>query len=210
MGTYEPFENDPEKRVNFFLEEYESRNPISRLLFDNLFRTISKIKPYLKPGSKLLEVGCGMGISSLTLNDMLPGHNFEASEVDDIFVQKMLSSNFPLKVTHESVLDLQRENHSFDCIFCLEVLEHIEQYEKALSELFRVARGYVVISVPNEPLWRILNMLRGKYIPSYGNTPGHINHWSSKTLKDLISKYGVVQRIFLPIPWIVVLAKTRN
>jgi ubiquinone/menaquinone biosynthesis C-methylase UbiE len=210
MGTNEIFENDPEKRVSFFLEEYESQNPISRFLLDNLFKNISRIKPYLKPGSKLLEVGCGMGISSLTLNEMLPGHDFEASEVDEAFVQKMLESNFPLKVTQESVFDLIRKDKSVDCIFFLEVMEHIDHYEKALSELFRVSSGFVVISVPNEPLWRILNMMRGKYISSLGNTPGHINHWSPRTMTNLISQYGDVFGVYLPIPWIVIFANLRQ
>jgi hypothetical protein len=30
--------------------------------------------------------------------------------------------------------------------------------------------------VPREPIWRIGNMARGRYLGDLGNTPGHIQH----------------------------------
>jgi hypothetical protein len=89
------------------------------------------------------------------------------------------------------------------------VLEHLENYEMALQELFRVSRNYVIIAVPNEPLWRFLNLARLKYLKDWGNTPGHINHWSAASLAGLISKYGQVIKIYRPMPWIILLAKKK-
>ncbi|MHC1783427.1 MAG: class I SAM-dependent methyltransferase [Anaerolineaceae bacterium] len=202
-------ETPSDKHLEWFLKEYESENVLSRFLLNNLFENIGKIKPFLPPSARLLEVGCGLGVSSLRIHSMLPDFEMEVSEFDEIYVQKMLASNFPLKVNLESVLDLKRENGSFDCVFFLEVLEHIEDYEKALSELFRISSRYVVISVPNEPLWRILNMARGKYLRNFGNTPGHINHWSSPAFLKLISKFGAIRQIQYPLPWLVVIAEVR-
>ena len=45
----------------------------------------------------------------------------------------------------------------------------------------RAARArHLLVSVPREPLWRALNMLRGAYWRALGNTPGHLNHWSKR------------------------------
>jgi 2-polyprenyl-3-methyl-5-hydroxy-6-metoxy-1,4-benzoquinol methylase len=125
------------------------------------------------------------------------------SEYDKRYVQKMKETNFSIPFIQESVYSLKRDDKSFDSIVMLEVLEHLENVELALRELTRVSRKYVVISVPHEPVWRILNLIRGKYVKYLGNTPGHINHWNPMTLKSLLSKYGKVKNIYLPLPWII-------
>ena len=32
--------------------------------------------------------------------------------------------------------------------------------------------------VPREPVWRVLNVARGRYVRWLGNPPGHIQHFS--------------------------------
>ena len=192
---------------DWYLIEYQNQNPIVQYLLNNFFTKIGDIVSLLNKNDRLLEIGCGAGISSRRILEMLSGQEFEVSDVDERLVKKLKETDFPLPVQQESVLNLNREDRTYDCVFLLEVLEHIEPYEQALTELFRVSRKYVVISVPNEPLWRILNMARGKYLKQWGNTPGHINHWSPTRLKKLISKYGTVLRVYTPLPWIIVLAQ---
>jgi 2-polyprenyl-3-methyl-5-hydroxy-6-metoxy-1,4-benzoquinol methylase len=194
----------------YCLREYESANPITQYLFNRFFACIQKITTRFEPIDRILEVGCGAGISSLRILEMLAGQEFEVSDIDGRYIQKLKETDFPLKVSQESVLDLQRQDNSFDCILLLEVLEHISDYERALSELFRVSRKYVVISVPNEPLWRILNLARGQYIIDWGNTPGHLNHWSSRSLHKLVSRFGQVVELHTPVPWIVVLVEKKR
>jgi len=154
-----------------------------------------------------LEVGCGAGISSLRINRMLLGRRFEVSDVDDRAIQQFEKIKFPIPFRQESVLNLQRKNGEFDCVFLLEVLEHVPDYKKALSELFRVSKKYVVVSTPNEPIWRILNMVRGKYLNALGNTPDHVNHWSTLALVKLLGEYGDVIKIYMPLPWTILVVK---
>ncbi len=71
-----------------------------------------------------------------------------------------------------------------------EVLEHMEDPERALGQLLGVCGGYLLVTVPNEPIWRILNMARGKYWRRLGNTPGHVQHWNKRTLRKLILEKG--------------------
>lgn len=193
-----------------YMVKYTSKNPIARMMLDNYFAKLKLIVDKLDKGDRLLEVGCGPGESSRRILDMLRGQEFEVSDVDERFVAKMKAINLPVPVRQESVLDLQRRDKEYDCVFLLEVLEHIPEYEKALSEVFRVSRKYVVISVPNEPLWRILNMARGHYLAQWGNTPTHVNHWSPKRIRRLISQYGAVLEIYRPIPWTIILARIKS
>jgi len=45
-------------------------------------------------------------------------------------------------------------------------------------------------------------MARGKYLSDFGNTPGHINHWSISAFKKLIksSDFIILDKKY-PFPW---------
>ena len=52
------------------------------------------------------------------------------------------------------VFDLEQgklpfRDNSFDCVVCTDVLEHLEEIHSMFSELARVTRKYVIISLPN-------------------------------------------------------------
>lgn len=51
-------------------------------------------------------------------------------------------------------VDLEKEripypDNSFDCVLCLDVLEHIENIHEVFDELCRVSKKWVIISLPN-------------------------------------------------------------
>jgi ubiquinone/menaquinone biosynthesis C-methylase UbiE len=188
--------------------EYGSSNALVKMMIENYYEKIKDIiKVYFRENMTVLEVGCGAAESSDKIFKMLNGQQFVISDYDIRYVNKIREHKPYLKVSQESVYELKRAENSFDAVFFLEVLEHLENYELALSELFRVSKEYVIIAVPNEPLWRLLNLARLKYIKDGGNTPGHINHWSLFSLTKLISKYGKIIRYYQPLPWIILLVK---
>ena len=85
---------------------------------------------------------------------------------------------------------------------CCEVLEHLKNPNKGLSEIKRISKKDVIVSVPIEPVWRVLNILRGKYLKSFGNTPGHLNHWSVFSFQKLIRESGFcIKRKIISFPW---------
>ncbi len=56
----------------------------------------------------------------------------------------------PLAMRHMDIRALEFRDESFDCIVCYHVLEHIDDEQRALSELFRVLKpgGWAIIQVP--------------------------------------------------------------
>jgi 2-polyprenyl-3-methyl-5-hydroxy-6-metoxy-1,4-benzoquinol methylase len=196
--------------LDYLTGKYKEKNPISRFLVEHFYLAIEKITGLLEPTDRVIEVGCGAGISSLRIYRSLRGQSFEVSDIDSNAMLQFEKLGFPIPFQQESATDLKRNDNEFDCVFLLEVLEHIPDYKKTLSELSRVSKKYIVISTPNEPIWRILNILRGKYLASLGNTPGHINHWSSSALIRLISEYGDIVKVYTPLPWTIVVARVRT
>ena len=51
----------------------------------------------------------------------------------------------------------------FELATAIEVLEHVPDPEHTLAEMARCASTHLLVSVPREPLWRMLNMARGAY-----------------------------------------------
>ena len=89
----------------------------------------------------------------------------------------------------------------------IEVLEHVPDPEATVAEMARVAERHLLVSVPREPLWRGLNMARGAYWGSLGNTPGHVNHWSKRSFVKLLSRHGDVIEARSPFPWTMLLVR---
>ena len=71
---------------------------------------------------------------------------------------------------------------AFDLAAAIEVLEHVPDRADPGRD-GPGDRRHLLVSVPDEPLWRILNVARGAYIRDLGNTPGHVNHWSQAHLR---------------------------
>lgn len=199
----------PEELWEHYMGKYKNPNPIARMLTNSFFHAIGRSLKTLPANFRILEVGCGPGESTKNILQLLNGQYFEASEFEQRLVDLHKRRGFPVTLSQESVYEMHRADSAFNCVLLLEVLEHLEDFEKALSEIFRVAQHSVIISVPNEPLWRILNFLRGKYWSDWGNTPGHINHWSRLGFSDLVQKYGEIISIQSPMPWTIIHAKVR-
>lgn len=139
-----------------------------------------------------------------------PEANLKASEFDPDLVRLAQQRNPNVRVSQESIYQLNHETASSDLVICLEVLEHLTDPSAALKELARVSRRYVMVSVPREPLWRVLNLFRGKYIRHLGNTPGHIQHWSVWGFCRLVQPSFHVLEVRKPLPWTILLLQKRT
>ena len=194
--------------MRYHQKKYKTINPISRYL---IYRFHAKIKALLSTihnCDSLLEVGCGEG-RVLELLYELFGSSVElyGVDIDNSRLNHAKNNLAQAHVVNASVYALPFENKSQDFVLCTEVLEHLTYPEWALDEIDRVAKGWVILTVPDEPIWRILNMIRGANWRDCGNTPGHINHWSSKEFVQFVSYKMKVVELRSSLPWTLLLAK---
>ena len=192
----------------------EGSGKVGGKLIDNYFVNVKKLFKTSKITSgSAIELGCGEGFSTERLRNMLPAAvTLSASEYVASLVPLAQAKNPGVPVTEESIYELKHADASFDLVFLLEVLEHLDYPDKALQEIARILKpgGYLILGVPREPLWRALNMARGKYLKNLGNTPGHLNHWGSNSLFRFIKQhFGPIQASRQPLPWTQVLAQKR-
>lgn len=187
--------------------KHTSKNPIQKFLITNFYKTFIKLAKSVNPTS-ILDVGCGEGFSLNKLNENNIGEKLEGVDYskEAISIGKKLFPNLSLK--QDSIYNLPYKDNTFDIVLSTEVLEHLENPKKALREILRVSKKYILVSVPNEPFFMMGNFLRGKNVMQFGNDPEHIQHWTIFSFLKLIKKHGVrIKTVRFPFPWIIILGE---
>lgn len=184
--------------------KYETNNPLARKLVRSFQRAIVDLLSGIDYQS-LHEVGCGDGYNMEVLVSIKEA-DCSGSDIEKDALILAKERNPSVAFLEASVYQLPFRDNSFDVVVICEVLEHLEYPIKALLEVKRVTKKYCLLSVPNEPIWRILNIARGAYWKNWGNTPGHINHWSKKQFICLVSQYFKIDKVKNPLPWTLVLS----
>ncbi len=124
---------------------FRSRNKLIKWL---LLRYFPTMKQYL-------EVGCGTGYVLASVAGAYPNANLSGSEVYSAglsFAKARVSKAELLLMDARSI----HYTDEFDVITAFDVLEHIQEDELVLSEMFRAVRhgGGIVLTVPQHPwLW---------------------------------------------------------
>lgn len=195
-------------------DKYNTKNPISKALMAGFLRAFKKnIRAAGASGEvqSICEVGCGEGELLKILHAQYPNAALFASDISEGEVakaQKNCAAQVHYSVQNAEDLSQYADN-SFDLVVCCEVLEHLPNPQQGLSELMRIGKSYVLVSTPHEPIWRILNTLRGKYLQAFGNTPGHLNHWTVFQFSKFLQanpRVSVARRGY-PFPWQMALIK---
>lgn len=184
--------------------KYHSSNPLMRYANQRFFKTVLKMLSGIDHG-RILDAGCGEGIVLDLINE-LPG-NHCGLEIDQERIHMALSYKIPFPFIQGNLHSLPFKEGVFDTVISLEVLEHVGDPQQALTELHRVTKKYILVSVPNEPWWRVGNMVRFKYLSDFGNTPEHINHWTLKSFKQFIETHFELIQVETPLLWTFILAQ---
>ena len=136
--------------------------------------------------SSLADIGCGNGVFGKLVSERR--NKITIMSVDRS--ERALEYVKTQKKTGD-VLDIPLDNNSFDCVSCLQVLEHIPDntYAKAISELARVSKKYVLISVPyNEKVEN--NFTQCPKCKTIFNSDLHLRSYTDKDIQGLFSAHG--------------------
>lgn len=195
--------------IGHYFNKHESKNPLVRALVGRYRRTLQLWIKAL-PCYSALEIGSGEGYILSYIYGVCPDIYIVGSDVSTDIVKRSRSRESRPFWCVAAAENLPFISKSFDLVIACEVLEHVFAPDLVLSEMQRVSRKFSLITVPNEPLWRILNILRAQYLRDWGNTPGHIQHWSVKGITNLVSRHFRILQVRKVLPWTFVLAVPAN
>jgi ubiquinone/menaquinone biosynthesis C-methylase UbiE len=189
-------------------DKYGSTNRFVRRLMASFEGALDELFARAAPES-VLDVGCGEGVLTTQWADRLPGRTVVGVDLPDPKLETHwhASHRQNLEFITGRAEELPFGSDEFDLVAAIETLEHVADPERAVAELARVAHRHVLVSVPREPVWRMLNVMRGAYVRQLGNTPGHLNHWSRSGFERLLARHGEVLDLRSPFPWTMVLLR---
>ena len=119
---------------------YNSKNPLVKYIHFGKLKKIVDLIPK-KKNMKILDAGCGEGHLLFEVSKFIDSSNeLYGTDILDVALEKakerMKEGDFSL----QNLESLNFKNNSFDVIICTDVIEHIPNYKKVLSELKRVLK----------------------------------------------------------------------
>lgn len=152
----------------FWEEHKRRRSPVH----PSVFLAVKTVMAYLKgtmvldPKYNVLEVGCGNGFYSYQFYYYFP--KLIATDFSD-YLLSIHPLKGKIKLKNEDVTNLSYKDDSFDIVYCANLLHHVGDTEKAVSEMCRVSRKYVITIEPN---------INSPFM-LFGNTLLNKNEWGS-------------------------------
>lgn len=168
--------------------------------------TRSDILPFVpKNIQSLLDIGCSRGgfaaTVKKTINCRVAGieinrHEAETAKktLDTVWVGDVLSMDI---------------SERFDCISCLDVLEHVPDPKALLLKIIQWLNqdGSILLNVPNVGFWAIVeDLLAGRwdYVPTGILCNTHLRFYTQHSLQELLKSCGLIptfwEKHFIPIP----------
>jgi SAM-dependent methyltransferase len=190
-------------------DKYESGNPAIRFLTRRFLDRLDGILDGVaaeSPRGRVLEVGCGEGLIAERLMRRWP--DVTALDLPDADLRGQWREHPGPHYLHADASRLPFPDDFFDLVVAVEVMEHLTEPRQGLAEMARVSTGHLVLSVPREPIFRGANMAGGRHLSDWGNTPGHLNHWSTPSFLKFVSQEAGIRAVEKPLPWTMVWART--
>ena len=192
--------------------KYQSENWVVRRIMGSFDNALSGLVDKCDPQA-IHEVGCGEGywvVRWLQEGRDARGSDFSEKVIEMAKSHAAQNSVEPSRFTVRSVYDVDPAKDMADLVVCCEVMEHLDEPTRALDALQKIVKKDLIISVPREPLWRILNTARGKYVRDLGNTPGHVQHWSKRGIIKTVEPFFDIVEVLSPLPWTMIHCRCRR
>lgn len=173
--------NDAPKRKEYYFKEKENLPRVQVVL--------GFLQGIVPAGlcRKLLDVGSGRGVFLFPLMRKFP--NLEVTSLDILphrieLLQCLHDGGINnLRPILADICTWNAPDKSFDVVTMLEVLEHIPDTEAVVKNAIRLAKNYIIVSVPSKP----------------DDNPEHIHLFSNEDLKHLFLKNGCNKIKFMSV-----------
>jgi 2-polyprenyl-3-methyl-5-hydroxy-6-metoxy-1,4-benzoquinol methylase len=133
-------------------------------------------------GKSILDIGCGHGVYGKEL--IKKGHEYTGIETNEEYVKEAKKH---VNVLHMQAEKLDFPDKHFDTVIMFEVLEHLEDPYKAMSEIVRVTRKNLVVSVPN--VGPLVDCVEYNVVMHHFMESTHVNFFTKTMLERFLKKY---------------------
>lgn len=142
-------------------------------------------------GKTAIEFGCALGAASRVLSDF--GYKVTATDVSNYAVKKAKKFSPDIKFIQQDIQNQLKSKKQFDLAIAFDVIEHLEQPEKAIKNMFNLIEkgGVVICSTPNDYKY-------AREIPSHINVKSPLE-WQRIFTKAGFKNVTTKQRSFLPL-----------
>jgi ubiquinone/menaquinone biosynthesis C-methylase UbiE len=117
----------------------------------NVENSAAYLRPHLRAGLRLLDVGCGPGALTLDLARHVPNGRVVAIDRAEAVLgearQTLAASPTPVQVQAADVYQLPFADGSFDVVHAHQVLQHLTEPVRALAEMRRVCAPGGIVAV---------------------------------------------------------------
>lgn len=135
----------------------------------------------------ILDVGCGNGVFVNSLREIRPDLEIHAMDRSRKALEYVKTDK-----TEGDIVDMPFNEGSFDCVTCLEVLEHLPKaaYDLAIKELVRVSKKYIIISVPYKEILENSHT-QCPACKSIFNYELHLRNFDDHAFENIFSDFGL-------------------
>ncbi len=147
----------------------------------NMKRIQKTIEMIPNDAKSLLDVGGGNGVFVNNLIKTRKDIAVSATDRSEAALQFVKTQKYQSDITN-----LKANEHEYDCVSCLQVLEHIpySNYKRALQQLANAAKKYLVISVPYKENTKNNYTECPKCLSKF-NADLHFRSYDNATIKNL-------------------------
>ena len=133
-------------------------------------------------GKSILDIGCGHGVYGREL--LKKGYEYTGIEANKEYAAE---AGKYVNAVHMRAEKLDFPDQSFDTVILLEVLEHLEDPYTALTEIRRVARKNLVVSVPN--IGPMVDCVEHNLVMHHFMDGTHVNFFTRGMLERFLRNY---------------------
>ncbi len=137
----------------------------------------------LKPGDRILDVGCGKGFLMYDFTKVVPGIHVSGLDISAYAIQEA-KPEIASHMTEGSAAELPYEDNSFDFVYSINTLHNLHCYDldKALCEIERVGKKDKYVCVESyRTEEEKSNLLYWQVTCEAFNTPQEWEWWFEKT-----------------------------
>nr|WP_279538032.1 class I SAM-dependent methyltransferase [Paenibacillus turpanensis] len=94
----------------------------------------------------MLEVGCGPGVDFIGAVNTCPSIQYTGVDITEQMVQYCRQHYSAGLFYQANIFQLPFESGQFEFVYCKDVLNHVDEWPKAFTELLRVSQKYVLVN----------------------------------------------------------------